>query len=223
MLPLRWNFCLVGAERRMWWGKIHNINNHFTRGWKNIFCWLSYGNKWNISLPSMVLQSLVAAHKGKPQTGHTDPKALCWRKGHDMRERGAVGRRRHLCLSHASAELLALPPSQEGHHSLAVDPAREPHGGGRKSHILWNTSLDETTKGLFPPLSLCPAMETQFTHRTLRDACAMSPLPQGHYNHLKSERDFFMSWKQKPFTKLFISMNISMHVLTPRFPHRTFP
>lgn len=53
-----------------------------------------------------------------------------------MRERGAVGRRRHLCPSHASAELLALPPSQEGHHSLAVDPAREPHGGGRKSHIL---------------------------------------------------------------------------------------
>lgn len=53
-----------------------------------------------------------------------------------MRESGAVGRRRHLCLGHATAELLALPPSQEGPHSLAMESANEPHDDGGKLNIL---------------------------------------------------------------------------------------
>lgn len=57
-------------------------------------------------------------------------------EGKDMEDRGAIGRRRHLCLSHTSAELLALPPSQEGPHFLAMEAAHDLHEGGRKLNIL---------------------------------------------------------------------------------------
>lgn len=79
------------------------------------------------------LKTWLLPTKESPKLATLTPKPFA--EGKDMGERG-VGRRSHLCLSHASAELLALPPSQEGPHSLAMEAAHEPHEDRRKLNIL---------------------------------------------------------------------------------------
>lgn len=78
--------------------------------------------------------------------------------------------------------------------------------------------------GLFPPLSLSSRGSTIHTWELERCQCQEPPAPRALQPFKKWSRVFSLfNGKKNPFTKMFISMNISIPVLTPQSPHRTFP
>lgn len=174
MSPLKWNFCLVGAERRMWGGKIHTMNNHFTRGWKILLLLLTL--LWK------QIKHFIAFH-GSSKSGccpqRKAPNWSHWSKSSLLKERtwarevllggeGTCAWVMHLlscwhCLPHSRAtipwpwRLLVSLMGMEGNWTFYKT-------------LCWMRQKEPLK--VSSQLSLCAAKETQFTLGTLRDACA---------------------------------------------------